>query len=411
MTDDPNKPASHDQNPDNFRLPAWPAPDAEPDDHEDLRALFRATAPTVSSVDVEALFRRFVRPFSWRPAMAFAMKIAAAALLAAGGWFYFLVLPSAEATAFAEAAQKLRNAHTLSYRVTTESPDIKLPLTLRFLFKEPSLMRTETEGGVITILDGSQGQQLLLDKNKKTALLMEGKGQQMPDGAGNGMIDRLRKLTDGDAKHVGEKPIGGVRALGYLVKNLGFEMTVWVDPATRLPVRFEMSDRFQGKEVKSTASDFQIDPDLEDALFRIEVPAGYTLRKAESDYLGMDEKTFLNPEKAAEDLLRKLAKKTGGTFPKKLDDFAELDQLFPRKPGVIPDAEGLSIAQSLGRFLMATRTLKGGFGYRSEGVRLGDADKILFWYQPEGATKYRALYGDLHVADVTEDKLPEKPKR
>jgi hypothetical protein len=59
---------------------------------------------------------------------------------------------------------------------------------------------------------------------------------------------------------------------------------------------------------------------------------------------------------------------------------------------------------------MATRALKGGFGYRSEGVMLGDADKIIFWYRPEGATKYRALYGDLHVSDVTADRLPEKPK-
>ena len=59
---------------------------------------------------------------------------------------------------------------------------------------------------------------------------------------------------------------------------------------------------------------------------------------------------------------------------------------------------------------MASRNLNGGFGYKSDGVKLGDADKILFWYRPEGATQYRALYGDLHAADVTEDKLPEKPK-
>jgi hypothetical protein len=225
-----------------------------------------------------------------------------------------------------------------------------------------------------------------------------------------GMIDRLRQLTAGEAKQVGEKAIGGVRALGYLVKNLGTELTVWVDPATRLPLRFESADRVLGKEIKSTASEFQIDPDLDDALFRIAVPAGYTLRKAESDILGMDEKTFLNPEKAAEDYLRKFAKKTGGTFPKKLDDFAEIDQVFPKKPGVVFDPEGLSAVQSAGRFLMATRALKGGFGYRSEGVKLGDADKILFWYRPEGATKYRALYGDLHVSDVTADRLPERPK-
>jgi hypothetical protein len=60
--------------------------------------------------------------------------------------------------------------------------------------------------------------------------------------------------------------------------------------------------------------------------------------------------------------------------------------------------------------MIATRSLKAGFGYRADGVKLGDADKILFWYRPDGAASYRALYGDLHAGDVSEDKLPEKPK-
>jgi hypothetical protein len=202
-----------------------------------------------------------------------------------------------------------------------------------------------------------------------------------------------------------------IRARGFLVKNLGMEMTIWVDPATRLPVRMESADRFQGKEVRATVFDFQIDPAIDDALFRVDPPPGYALRKAASDALGMGEKTFLNPEKAAEILLRSFAEKTGGAFPKRLDDFAEFDERFPKKKGEIANPGTLKIAHSVTRFMMATQPLKGGFGYRSEGVKLGDAEKILFWYRPEGAAKYRVLYGDLHVADVTEEKLPEKPKR
>ena len=37
------------------------------------------------------------------------LRIAAAALVAAGGLFYFAVFPPKEATAFAEVAQRLRN--------------------------------------------------------------------------------------------------------------------------------------------------------------------------------------------------------------------------------------------------------------------------------------------------------------
>jgi hypothetical protein len=50
-------------------------------------------------------------------------------------------------------------------------------------------------------------------------------------------------------------------------------------------------------------------------------------------------------------------------------------------------------------------------GYKPDGVKLGDRDKIVFWYRPDKADKYRAVYGDLHVADVSADQLPEKPKK
>jgi hypothetical protein len=38
--------------------------------------------------------------------------------------------------------------------------------------------------------------------------------------------------------------------------------------------------------------------------------------------------------------------------------------------------------------------------------------QIIFWYQPKDKQTYRALFGDLHAADVTLDQLPavEKPQ-
>ena len=346
------------------------------------------------------------------------MKIAAAALVAVGGLFYVAFFPSPEATAFTEVAQKLRDAHTLTYRGIVESPELKTRMTMRVLVKEPGHFRAELDGGMISIVDGRQGKQLTLDPATKTALLLEGKAPKAPPGpaAAVGLVDHLRQLTEGDAKPVGDQAIGKIRARGYLVKNkkFGTAMTVWIDPGTRLPIRIESSDRIQGKEYRTTMSDFQIDPPIDDALFRVAPPPGYVLRKAESNFLEMDEKTFLNPEKAAAALLRIFAEKTGGTFPKRLDDLAEFNEkMFPKKKkrGELPDAETMQVLLTAGRFMMATRPLKGGFGYRSEGVKLGDADKILFWYRPEGAANYRVLYGDLHASDATEDRLPEKPKR
>jgi hypothetical protein len=53
------------------------------------------------------------------------------------------------------------------------------------------------------------------------------------------------------------------------------------------------------------------------------------------------------------------------------------------------------------------RRSKKDHGYKPEGVKLGDRDKIIFWYRPE---KNRAVLGDLHIADVTAGQLPDKPK-
>ena len=175
------------------------------EDDGDLRDLFHASAPGARPVDVDALFaaaqarqadrrglawprwsvlsrdrsRSVDNPFPRRRTMLMTMKIAAAALVAAGGWFYFAVVPSNEASAFAEVAQKLHDAHTLAYRTAMESPGLfKTPMMMRLFFKEPNLMRVEADGGTVTVMDGGQGKQLILDPKSKTALLMEGKATQ-----------------------------------------------------------------------------------------------------------------------------------------------------------------------------------------------------------------------------------------
>jgi hypothetical protein len=99
---------------------------------EDLRELFRASAPSARRVDVDALFsgaqawQPSCRRLAWsrltgrsrdlfhrtanrvprRRTKLVTMKIAAAALATAGGMFYFAVVPSTEATAFAEVESR-----------------------------------------------------------------------------------------------------------------------------------------------------------------------------------------------------------------------------------------------------------------------------------------------------------------
>ena len=79
-----------------------------------------------------------------------------------------------------------------------------------------------------------------------------------------------------------------------------------------------------------TLTDFQIDPVLDDALFSLDLPAGYALRKAESNIFGMDDKTFLDPETKSKKLsghyLFVQARKADGTvLPRRIHD-DELDK-------------------------------------------------------------------------------------
>ena len=49
----------------------------------------------------------------------------------------------------------------------------------------------------------------------------------------------------------------------------------------------------------------------------------------------------------------------------------------------------------------------GNWAYLGKGAKLGDADKVILWYQPEGSNTCRAIYGDLHVEDTAPADLPK----
>jgi outer membrane lipoprotein-sorting protein len=354
-----------------------------------------------------------VVPWTWRRAMLSTLKVAAA-LVAASGLLYVARPP--KATAFEEVAQKLHDARTIVYRSTAtveSAPEAMKSMTMRIFFRVPNRMRVETEvagGRPVSILDGERSRMVILDAAKKSAMVLE--NTKPPEDIAAKSIEYLRDLTGKDAKLVGRERIGDVEAEGYRVEKHGGTIVAWVDPKSRLPVRIDVTNSFQDKPVRATLTDFQLDPPLDDALFRAEPPEGYEVQTANGGIL------FDKPEAAVIRLLRVFAEHNAGAFPARLDDpnaFKSLDALFPKpKEGEKPsftklDPKLVELMMSFGRVLGLRNELKG-FGYKADGVKLGDADKIIFWYKPEGSEKYRVVFGDLHVGDVAADQLPEKPK-
>jgi outer membrane lipoprotein-sorting protein len=341
--------------------------------------------------------------------MSLAWKFAAAVLAAAGGLFTYIgPAPPAEALAFAEVAGRLHDARTLAVRQTLELPGAREPLKFRLLFKEPGLFRAEQlPGGAVMVMDQRANKTLVLDPAAKSAVLVTGKPPEdraAPAG-GVALVENLRKLADKKGEAAGKKRVGDVEAQGFRVRSPDVDLTVWADPKTKRPVLVESTARVQGKEFRSTLSDFELDPRLDDSLFKLDAPEGYKLAKRES-----------GPEDPAEDvarLLRLYAERSGGTFPDRLDDWAAYDKQFAKaktKWQGPADPDLVQAVQVIVRVQLFLLRAKGDYGYRPSGVKLGDKEKVLFWYRPEGAAKYRAVYGDLRVADVTADQLPEKPK-
>ena len=180
--------------------------------------------------------------------------------------------------------------------------------------------------------------------------------------------------------------------------------TVWVDAERKLPIVMETTIHIQDQDIPATMSDFQIDPKLDDSLFRLEAPQGYTLKKIDVP-IAIGEDALIN-------LFRLYAEKSGGSFPPIPFDRQAFQKQFPPEKYKDPaDPQLIRFVQSISASVVFLDfELKKQFGYKAEGVKLGDAGKVLFWYRKKGAEKYRAIFGDLHAEDVTADRLPEKPK-
>jgi outer membrane lipoprotein-sorting protein len=346
------------------------------------------------------------RPEHRRRTVSRVLQLAAAVLIAGAGLAYLAYRLAEPSVAFADVAKKIQEAETFTCQLTMKTPDQKEPLTMRYLARGTGQMRFERPDGGATVMDTRQMKILATDPKMKTAILMEfKKGDKGPQTGPVNLFEELRKLADKDGKPAGKKKIGDVEAHGFRVAKGGQEITVWADPKTKDPVEIEGRTDFGGQPAEFTMTDFRLNPKLEDDLFKLEAPEGYKLIKFEAE--------DLKPEEEVIRLLRAYAAKKGGQFPKRLDDWKALAEVLfaDKKANPVDDPEvPMKLAMSMGRLSAYSMSLEG-FGYKGEGVKLGDADKIVFWYKPKGADKYRVVYGDLKTGDVPADRLPERPKK
>ena len=229
------------------------------------------------------------------------------------------------AFAFDDFVAPILEAKTVKFKITIElkGPPVQT-LTGELMVLDGVRMRQVTElpdkSKVVVIKYLSQRKSLLLVPASKTATVLTSTSKrkdQTPEYDAS-VFFRLFRLVEekpGAVEHesLGEKEIDGRKVVGFHISGQPHDLTLWGDPKTGLPVRVETTSGIEGS-VKATFSDFVFNVDMDESLFSLEPPAGYTVtvRNVKTDVSPPEEKDLI-------EMFREYSKLSDGAFPDSLD--------------------------------------------------------------------------------------------
>jgi len=325
--------------------------------------------------------------------------MAAAAVLAfAAAGTFFIAVGGSSRVAYADIKKQLQEAQTMTWTVRMEGPT---PITAKVFMKAPGRIRQEMGGGggnAVAVMDFEKKRGVTLVAEHKLAVVMNldidpGLLKQQMEQA-----QPFKELLDGEKQDLGEVESGGRTSRGYRVRKDGQTLDLWVDAKTGTPHRMEIPG------MKISITEIRLNPELDDALFTLDVPAGYQVREMNMDLAKTTEKDLIAG-------LECIAKYNDGKFPDQ--PMMTLDLIEKLKP-TIPKDDEMRLGQVMARMMMfpaATQQAGGKFVYAGKGKSLGDKGAAVAWWKLKDATKYRVLYGDLRVEDAEESKLPAAPAK
>jgi len=316
--------------------------------------------------------------------------------------------------AFAEIVRPFITAHTATFKMTMEVEGVP---SQKFdcMYAEPARMRqTAQDNSAVVISDFQQGRIVTLLPAQKRAVVIEMENMPDEDHSKFNMFREIRKhlqeaqdTEDESVQFLGEKEIDGLTVIGYHVQKPAVDITVWADPQTKLPV--EMTNT--SGPTTYTMTDIVFDVELDESLFNLEIPDGYTVRTMQVDASEPTEKDLL-------EMFHIWAEHMDGNLPSVLDmnasmEFVKYQQKKMKEEGQEPSEESVLELQKtimrMGRGAVFVQQLpaESDWYYAGKGIKLGDADTAIFWYRPEGSETYRVIYGDLSVKDVAPENLPK----
>jgi outer membrane lipoprotein-sorting protein len=346
------------------------------------------------------------RPVVWRTIMKSPItKLAAAAVIIAAA--FIALYPFAGGTpTFGQVIMPILNAQTAIFDIVIGDEESSTPVIHDMVMGSRIRRTLSNTPGIVSIIDLESSKILVLTESTKEAVYIDLKGlPSIPN-----YMERLRNIITGLQKHpqfvveeLGQQEIAGQKLIGFRAKHPKVEITIWADPVTALPVRIEQVEG----QMKVVCKNIQFDAPMEDALFSMDVPEGYTQQQTQLDLQSATEADFIEGLRIRAELFG------DGQFP----DSVSVEDFIKQAPTIGKKIEGLSLSEKeqielgmkLQQHLLFIRFFKGegNWHYAGKGVKLGEADKAIFWYQPKGSQTYRVIYGDLSVKDVTPEDLPK----
>ncbi|MHC4226310.1 MAG: hypothetical protein ACYSWW_16110 [Planctomycetota bacterium] len=198
--------------------------------------------------------------------------------------------PDIASVTWAGMIEHIENARTIIWK--TASTEDGRTTTTRYMVLEPYMMRVELPDGRVMITDHQQERTLALDTTGKIAVVAYARPEMFnyDDYFRNMSLPGVSVVEIGSREINGrqtigfriERPKGNNRTYGVMADNepiVENELIFWTDTETQLPVLIEdTSVGSAGRTVHSITDEIVFGAELDEALFSLEPPSGYTLQ-------------------------------------------------------------------------------------------------------------------------------------
>jgi outer membrane lipoprotein-sorting protein len=257
------------------------------------------------------------------------------------------------------------------------------------------------------VIDLDSANMLVLNSKEKTASYIDIQGdlRDRTQSYVNFLRNIIAKMKDNpNIENLGEQIIDGRKAVGFTGKGPNEEVTIWADTKTALPIRINL----RVGQMCAILKNFKLDAPVDDSLLSMDVPSGYSKKDTQFDLGNATEQDFVES-------LRVWARVLGdGTFPDAIGTENAMKEIpmLGQKIGKLnlPEEQATQMGMAFGKgmlFHQIIDTRGDDWHYAGNGVKLGDAEKTIFWYRPKDSQTYRVIYGDLSVRDVAPENLPK----